>query len=92
MFGNRLILVTTGSMIPLLPLLWLVSGNFWYLIGVQVISGFVITSYSIHYTKLYDVPARVVLAEGRIVSLFDSRPGRVRQVAFRSNSVYVVVP
>jgi MFS family permease len=38
-FGNRLILVTTGTMIPLLPALWLLSDNFWYLLAVQVISG-----------------------------------------------------
>ena len=38
-FGNRLILVTTGSMIPLLPALWLISDNFWYLFAMQVISG-----------------------------------------------------
>ena len=38
-FGNRLILVTTGSMIPLLPALWLISDNFWYLLAVQVFSG-----------------------------------------------------
>ena len=38
-FGNRLILVTTGSLIPVLPALWLLSDNFWYLLAVQVISG-----------------------------------------------------
>lgn len=38
-FGNRLILITAGSMIPVLPALWLVSADFWYLLGVQVISG-----------------------------------------------------
>lgn len=38
-FGNRLILVTTGSLIPVLPALWLVSDNFWYLMAVQVFSG-----------------------------------------------------
>jgi MFS family permease len=38
-FGNRLILVTTGSIIPMLPALWLISDNFWYLLSVQVISG-----------------------------------------------------
>jgi len=38
-FGNRLILVTTGSMIPLLPALWLISDNFWYLLTVQVVAG-----------------------------------------------------
>lgn len=38
-FGNRLILVTTGSMIPLMPALWLVSDNFWYLLAIQVFGG-----------------------------------------------------
>jgi hypothetical protein len=55
-FGNRLILVTTGSMIPFLPLLWLVSGNFWYLIGVQVISGFAWAGFSLSSGNfLYDL-------------------------------------
>lgn len=39
-FGNRLILVTTGSLIPVLPALWLISDNFWYLLVVQMIGGF----------------------------------------------------
>jgi MFS family permease len=38
-FGNRLILVTTGSMIPVMPALWLISDNFLYLLAVQVFSG-----------------------------------------------------
>lgn len=38
-FGNRLILITTGSIIPILPALWLVSDSFWYLLLVQVVSG-----------------------------------------------------
>ena len=38
-FGNRLILITTGSIIPVLPALWLVSDNFWYLLAVQIVSG-----------------------------------------------------
>ncbi len=39
LFGNRLILVTTGVMIPFLPSLWLVSTNYFYLLGVQAVSG-----------------------------------------------------
>jgi len=55
-FGNRLILVTTGSMIPFLPLLWLVSANFWYLIGVQVVSGFAWAGFSLSSGNfLYDL-------------------------------------
>lgn len=38
-FGNRPILTATSLIIPILPALWLVSGNFWYLLGLQVISG-----------------------------------------------------
>lgn len=38
-FGNRLILVTTGSVIPFLPALWIVSDSFWYLLAIQVFSG-----------------------------------------------------
>jgi MFS family permease len=37
--GNRIILVCAGYLLPLIPLLWLVSGSFWYLIGVQLVSG-----------------------------------------------------
>jgi MFS family permease len=59
-FGNRLILVTAGSFIPLLPALWLVSDNFWYLIVVQVISGFSWAGFSLSAGNfLYDlVPAQ----------------------------------
>ncbi|MGD8672424.1 MAG: hypothetical protein PVH86_03850, partial [Thiogranum sp.] len=58
-FGNRLILVTAGSVIPALPLLWLVSANFWYLLGVQVVSGFAWAGFSLSAGNfLYDlVPA-----------------------------------
>lgn len=38
-FGNRLILVATGAVIPVLPAMWLLSSDFWYLIGVQVLGG-----------------------------------------------------
>ena len=37
--GNRLILVITGMLIPLLPALWVVSNNFWYLLLVQACAG-----------------------------------------------------
>ena len=40
-FGHRLILLLTGTAIPLLPLLWVVSDNFWYLIAVQAFSGLI---------------------------------------------------
>lgn len=45
--GNRLVLVTTGSIIPLFPALWAVPGGFWYLLGVQVLSGFCWAGFSL---------------------------------------------
>jgi len=46
-FGNRLILASTGLIIPFLPVLWLVSGNYWYLLGVQVAAGLVWAGFSL---------------------------------------------
>jgi len=74
-FGNRLILVTTGSMIPFLPLLWLVSDNFWYLIGVQVISGFAWAGFS--------------LSSGNF--LYDLIPGARRSTAMAFHNVFVAI-
>lgn len=41
LFGNRLILLTTGVAIPVLPALWLLSTDYVYLLGVQALSGLV---------------------------------------------------
>lgn len=38
-FGNRRILAVTGLFIPLMPLLWTFSSNFWYLVAIQALSG-----------------------------------------------------
>lgn len=55
-FGNRLILVLTGSLIPVLPSLWLVSDNFWYLMGVQVLGGLSWAGFSLSSGNfLYDL-------------------------------------
>lgn len=55
-FGNRLILVTTGSMIPILPALWLVSDSFWYLLAIQVISGLCWAGFSLSTSNfLYEL-------------------------------------
>ena len=59
LFGNRLILVTTGIMIPLLPSLWLVSTNYWYLLGVQAISGLVWAGFTLSATNsVFDLTPR----------------------------------
>ena len=38
-FGNRLILAITGWMVPFVPLLWVFSNNFLYLLAIQALSG-----------------------------------------------------
>jgi MFS family permease len=46
-FGNRLILLITGGIIPLLPAAWIVSTDFWYLIAIQTIAGFTWAGFSL---------------------------------------------
>jgi MFS family permease len=38
-WGNRFVMVSSSLLMPLLPVLWLVSENPYYLMGVQVVSG-----------------------------------------------------
>ncbi len=58
-FGNRRILAVTGTIIPLLPLLWIFSSNFWYLLVVQVISGMAWAGFTLSASNfLYDLIAR----------------------------------
>ncbi len=58
-FGNRRILAATGMLIPLMPLLWIFSTNFWYLLFVQAISGLAWAGFSLSASNfLYDLIAR----------------------------------
>ena len=55
-FGNRLILVTTGTLIPLLPGLWLVSTSYVYLLVVQALSGLVWAGFTLSASnRVYDL-------------------------------------
>lgn len=55
-FGNRLVLVATGWMIPIIPALWLFSDNFWYLLAVQALGGFAWAGFSLSAGNfLYDL-------------------------------------
>lgn len=55
-FGNHLVMVISSCMIPLLPLLWLVSPNFYYLLLVQVASGLAWSGFSLSTANyLYDI-------------------------------------
>lgn len=58
-FGNRRILAATGILIPLMPLLWVFSANFWYLLFVQAVSGLAWAGFSLSASNfLYDLIAR----------------------------------
>ncbi len=46
-FGNRVVLLFCGSLIPFMPLLWLVSTQLWYLIAIQMIGGFAWAGFSL---------------------------------------------
>jgi len=57
--GNRLVLVTTGFILPVLPAAWLLSDSFWYLLLVQVVSGFAWAGFSLSASNmLYDLVPR----------------------------------
>jgi MFS family permease len=58
-FGNRRILSATGIIIPLLPLLWTFSSNFWYLLIIQAVSGFAWAGFTLSASNfLYELIAR----------------------------------
>lgn len=58
-FGNRRVLSTTGLLMPLMPLLWMVSSNFWYLLLAQALSGLAWAGFTLSATNfLYDLIAR----------------------------------
>jgi MFS family permease len=46
-YGTRKILSLTGLLMPLNPILWVFSGNFYYLIVIQVIAGFTWAGYEL---------------------------------------------
>lgn len=45
--GNRFILGVCGLIIPLLPILWIPSQNFWYLLAIQALAGVAWAGYSL---------------------------------------------
>jgi len=55
-FGNRIILKLCGTLIPLLPFLWLLSQNFWYILILQAFAGFIWAGFSLSASNyLYDL-------------------------------------
>lgn len=55
-FGNRLVMIMTCSMIPFVPMLWLFSGDFMYILIIQAISGLWWSGFTLSTTNyLYDI-------------------------------------
>src|SRR5262245_10057392 len=51
LFGNRIIVITTGGLIPFLPSLWVFSTNYYYMLGVQAVSGLVWGGFTLSATS-----------------------------------------
>jgi len=51
LFGNRLIMITTGVFIPFMPVLWLVSTDYYYLLAVQCLTGLIWAGFTLSATN-----------------------------------------
>ncbi len=63
--GNRLVIIVSGALIPLVPVVWVFTTNYWALFLAQMITGAAWSGYSLAATTfLYDTvpPARRALA------------------------------
>ena len=69
-YGNRLILLVTSMTLPIVPLLWLVTDQFWYLMICQMVSGFSWSGFT--------------LASGNLLYELVPRSRRAAYVAFHS--------
>lgn len=59
LFGNRLLLITTGSIITIIPSLWLVSTHYAWLLAVQAISGLAWAGFTLSATAfVFDLTPR----------------------------------
>lgn len=57
-FGNRLILMITGSVIAVIPALWLLSTNYWFIVLIHMLSGLVWAGFSLSASNfVYDAVA-----------------------------------
>ncbi|MBT1446381.1 MFS transporter [Shewanella sp. JM162201] len=56
LYGNRLVMIITSSLIPSLPLLWLFSDNYLYILAIQAFSGFAWSGFTLSTANyLYDI-------------------------------------
>jgi MFS family permease len=56
LYGNRLVMIITSCLIPSLPLLWLFSENYLYILAIQAFSGFAWSGFTLSTANyLYDI-------------------------------------
>lgn len=54
--GNRLVMLLCAAMMPVIPVLWLFSDNYYWLLGAQMISGLAWSGYNLSTANyLYDI-------------------------------------
>ncbi len=55
-FGNRFVMIIASSLLPIVPLLWLISPDFGVVLIVQVVSGFAWSGFTLSTSNyLYDI-------------------------------------
>ncbi len=75
LFGNRILLITTGSLITIIPSLWLISTNYYWLLAVQALSGLSWAGFTLSATAF----------------LFDLTPQSNRVTLFAAHNVLAAV-
>ncbi|WP_351078618.1 MFS transporter [Shewanella sp. CAL98-MNA-CIBAN-0140] len=56
LYGNRLVMIITSCLIPSLPLLWLFSDNYLYILAIQAFAGFGWSGFTLSTANyLYDI-------------------------------------
>ena len=67
--GNRAVLIATSCVLPILPILWACTGNFWLLCGAQVVSGATWSGYNLA-TQNFILDAVAPAKRARVYSYF----------------------
>jgi MFS family permease len=75
LFGNRLLLIATGSIITLIPSLWLVSTHYAWLLVVQVVSGLAWSGFTLSATAF----------------VFDLTPSQHRVTLFAVHNIFAAL-
>jgi MFS family permease len=75
MFGNRLLLITTGSIITVIPSLWLVSTHYAWLLAVQALSGLAWAGFTLSATAF----------------VFDLTPSEHRATLFAVHNIFAAL-